>query len=55
MARYKHYDYGQMKMLPINFERQILSGTFEHTLNRLAQWLFYRPVRRRRKKERTRH
>jgi len=35
MARYKHYDYGQMKMLPISFERQILAGTFEHTLNRL--------------------
>jgi len=35
MARYKHYDYGQMKMLPVSFERQILPGTFEHTLNRL--------------------
>jgi transposase len=35
MARYKHYDYGQMKMLPVSFERQILAGTFEHTLNRL--------------------
>jgi transposase len=35
MARYKHYDYGQMKMLPISFDRQILPGTFEHTLNRL--------------------
>jgi len=35
MARYKHYDYGQMKMLPISFDRQILPGTFEHALNRL--------------------
>jgi transposase len=35
MARYKHYDYGQMKMLPVSFDRQILPGTFEHTLNRL--------------------
>ncbi len=35
MARYKHYDYGQMKMLPISFDRQILPGTFEYTLNRL--------------------
>lgn len=35
MARYKHYDYGQMKMLPVSFDRQILAGTFEHTLNRL--------------------
>jgi transposase len=35
MARYKHYDYTQMKMLPISFDRQILPGTFEHTLNYL--------------------
>lgn len=35
MARYKHYDYAQMKMLPINFDRQILPGTFEHTLGYL--------------------
>lgn len=33
MARYKHYDYGQMKMLPVSFERQILPGIFEHTLH----------------------
>jgi transposase len=37
MARYKHYDYGQMKMLPVSFDRQILPGTFEHTLNRLIE------------------
>jgi hypothetical protein len=24
-----------MKMLPVSFDRQILPGTFEHTLNRL--------------------
>jgi transposase len=35
MARYKHYDYGQMKMLPVSFEQQILPGSFEHTLNHL--------------------
>jgi transposase len=35
MARFKHYDYGQMKMLPVSFEEQILPGTFEHTLNHL--------------------
>lgn len=33
MARYKKYNYGQMKLLPVSFERQILPGTFEHTLN----------------------
>ena len=36
MARYKHYDYSQMKMLPVSFAAQILPGTFEHTLNRLV-------------------
>ena len=35
MARYKHYDYDQTKMLPVSYERQILPGTFEHTLNEL--------------------
>jgi len=33
MARFKHYDYGQTKLLPINYERQILPGTFEYTLS----------------------
>lgn len=36
MARYKKYDYGQMKMLPVSFAAQILPGSFEHTLNRLV-------------------
>ncbi len=36
MARYKDYDYSQMKMLPVSFAAQILAGTFEHTLNRLV-------------------
>lgn len=35
MARFKHYDYGQMKLLPVSFKEQILPGTFEHTLNHL--------------------
>ena len=35
MARYKHYDYGQTKLLPISYSRQILPGTFEHTLSYL--------------------
>jgi len=35
MARYKHFDYGQTKLLPISFERQILPGSFEHTLSYL--------------------
>lgn len=36
MARYKHYDDAQTKMLPISFDRQILAGTFEHTLSYLV-------------------
>ena len=32
MPRYKDYDYRQMKILPVSFERQILPGTFEHSL-----------------------
>src|SRR6185295_8589192 len=35
MARYKPYDYGQMKLLPVSFREQILPGTFEYTLNEL--------------------
>lgn len=35
MARYRHYDYRQTKLLPIRFDRQILPGTFEYTLNEL--------------------
>jgi transposase len=40
MARYKHYDYGQMKLVPVSFEQQILSGTFEHTLSELIDQEF---------------
>ena len=35
MARYKEYDYRQSKFLPISFDKQILPGTFEYTLNYL--------------------
>ena len=36
MARYKHYDYAQMKMLPVSYAAQILPGMFEHTVNELV-------------------
>jgi transposase len=36
MPRFKHYDYRQTKLLPVSFERQILPGTFEHSLNYLV-------------------
>jgi transposase len=35
MARYKDYSYDQGKFIPIFFDKQILAGTFEHTLNHL--------------------
>jgi len=35
MARYKHDDYAQTKLLPVNFDRQLLPGTFAYTLNYL--------------------
>jgi transposase len=35
MAKYKEYDYSQGKFIPIHFEKQILPGTFEHTLHYL--------------------
>ncbi len=35
MARYKAYDYSQGKFIPIQFDRQILPGTFEYTLHYL--------------------
>ena len=37
MARYKHYDYGQKKLLAVSFEQQILPGTFEYTLHRMIE------------------
>lgn len=35
MARYKEYNYNQGKFIPISFDKQILPGTFEHTLHYL--------------------
>ncbi|NLW33413.1 MAG: transposase [Fibrobacter sp.] len=33
MARYKDYSYLQTKMVAISYDRQIIPGTFEHTLS----------------------
>lgn len=35
MAKYKEYNYSQGKFIPIHFDKQILPGTFEHTLHYL--------------------
>ena len=36
MARYKEYDYSQGKFIPIHFDKQMLPGTFEDTLQYCA-------------------
>ena len=36
MARFKHYDYQQTKMIPLRFSDQIQPGTFEYTLNHVV-------------------
>lgn len=33
MARYKHYSYKQAQFIPVNFEHQILPGSYEYALN----------------------
>ncbi|MCD4781998.1 MAG: IS1182 family transposase [Candidatus Omnitrophica bacterium] len=33
MARYKRYSYDQSMLIPVNFHKQILSGTFEYALS----------------------
>ncbi len=35
MARYKEYDYSQGKFIPIHFDKQILPGAFEYSLDYL--------------------
>jgi transposase len=37
MPRYKHYDYGQKKLLAVSFEQQILPGSFEYTLHQMIE------------------
>ena len=36
MARFKHYDYNQTALVPVDFTQQILPGTFEHSLHYLV-------------------
>jgi len=35
MAKYKDYSYDQGGFLPVFFDKQILPGTFEYSLNHL--------------------
>lgn len=36
MAKYKHYSYDQTVLIPIDYQKQLIPGTFEHTLNYLV-------------------
>jgi len=36
VARYKSYSYAQGKFIPVHFEKQIIFGTFEYSLNHLV-------------------
>ncbi len=38
MAKYKGYSYDQGVFLPVYFDKQILPGTFEFSLNHLKEW-----------------
>ena len=37
MARYKHYDLNQTKMIPLSYADQIVEGSFEHALNEIVE------------------
>ena len=37
MPRFKEYSYQQTVMVPVSFDRQILPGTFEHSVNYLVR------------------
>ncbi len=37
MARYKPVDYCQTKLLPINYEEQLVPCSFEHTIHHLIE------------------
>jgi transposase len=40
MARYKHYDYGQLARVAVDFERQIVPETFEYAVHKLIDEKF---------------
>ncbi|HEY5955476.1 MAG TPA: hypothetical protein VIV60_02935 [Polyangiaceae bacterium] len=37
MARFKHYDMNQTKMIPVSYADQVLEGSFEHALNEIVE------------------
>ena len=37
MARYKHYDYDQMMMVPVSLEEQLMPGTLEYSIHHVVE------------------
>jgi len=37
MARYKHYNYSQLMMVPVCLDEQLMPGTLEHTIHTLIE------------------
>ncbi len=37
MARYKHYDYNQLMMVPVSLEDQLIPGTLEHAIHHVVE------------------
>ena len=37
MARYKHYDYDQMMMVPVTLEEQLMPGTLEYAIHHVVK------------------
>jgi len=37
MARYKHYDLNQSKMIPLSYADQVVEGSFEYALNEIVE------------------
>ena len=37
MARYKHYDYDQLLMVPVSLEKQLMPGTLEYAIHHVVE------------------
>ena len=37
VARYKHYDYDQLMMVPVSLEEQLMPGTLEYAIHHVVE------------------
>ena len=37
MARYKHYDYNQLMIVPVSLEEQLMPGTLEYAIHHVVE------------------